>query len=497
MQDTQEMQEIEQGQEVQEIDFSIPDGSDMETFNVVWDYWGKPIPDRIRNNLSLIWACVNDTALKNGVPAADLMRGILGGKFSKNGYPIDHTYRALVMRAENMTADENLPEGFSKYYQTTLINELMRLSKRDKFEKRSDYSKEGIYTYSGGKIIFKDFDSIEALTMNNVESIIVFDCLTKKLAANIPHRTNDANKLVKARSVEYSVEEYQAARNIKDYTTAKNAINKAIKYLFEVSFRKNKDGTDFAIHIIEGIATPEENDQESEEESEEEKKKREEEKKKREEKRKQKFKKGEYVENGTVGVIFAYSFIEYLATKGSILILPDAMAQLNIKKYPHAYRIGRKLYLNYRENYGKGRDQEYRLKVSTLLKECPDLPTFEELSKTNRQYKKRIIVPFENNLDALMENGSIKCWHYCNAKGVLLTDEQLFGKLTFQEWLDLRVEFVPVGDYPTEMLERNTAKKIKRSIESKKITEKARVKAAADAIREQQKEERKKKKENN
>lgn len=64
MQDNQEVQEIEQGQEVQEIAFSIPDGSDMETFNVVWDYWGKPIPDRIRNNLSLIWACVNDTALK-------------------------------------------------------------------------------------------------------------------------------------------------------------------------------------------------------------------------------------------------------------------------------------------------------------------------------------------------------------------------------------------------------------------------------------------------
>lgn len=99
MQNTQEVQEIEQGQDVivQNIDAKLP----IEVYEAIWEYWGKKIlPNRIIDNIFSIGECATDTAYKEGVPAADLMREILGGKFDKNGYPTNKKHRAIVESAE-------------------------------------------------------------------------------------------------------------------------------------------------------------------------------------------------------------------------------------------------------------------------------------------------------------------------------------------------------------------------------------------------------------
>lgn len=189
MQDNQEVQEIEQGQEVQEISFYIPDGSDIDTFNVVWEFWGKAIPDRVRNNFSVIWACINDAAIKEGVPAADLMREFLSGNFNKNGYPTNKRYRAIVERAEgkaglvyqekNITPFVNMPSGevlnlvyrifATKNEKNKAVEDLRHLEnrKKDRYEKIEIYRKDDTYFFQKTKK-----ESVVVVGVDDAETIL-------------------------------------------------------------------------------------------------------------------------------------------------------------------------------------------------------------------------------------------------------------------------------------------------------------------------------------
>ena len=73
---------------------------------------------------------------------------------------------------------------------------------------------------------------------------------------------------------------------------------------------------------------------------------------------------------------------------------------------------------------------------------------------------KQIIQPFERDLIALTDIYKIlKDWHYCNALGEPLTDEQVF-KYNYFTWIEWYIEF-EFNDYP-DQTERILKSKLKK-----------------------------------
>lgn len=66
------------------------------------------------------------------------------------------------------------------------------------------------------------------------------------------------------------------------------------------------------------------------------------------------------------------------------------------------------------------------LKVPNALRFCPEIPDKETVLETDRHLSKRIIEPFEKNLNYLssISNGRFK-WEYCNRRGSPLKENQL------------------------------------------------------------------------
>ena len=124
--------------------------------------------------------------------------------------------------------------------------------------------------------------------------------------------------------------------------------------------------------------------------------------------------------------------------------------KINNRVYKYALAIYMKLWEHYVINLSSpGRD---RLMVKNLLAAVPDMPKYEELKANNeRHYDKRIIEPFEKNLNELarlelltpVKQGRkiiASPWEYSNAKGEPLTPEQLKG-MNYQEWEQLYITY--------------------------------------------------------
>lgn len=86
------------------------------------------------------------------------------------------------------------------------------------------------------------------------------------------------------------------------------------------------------------------------------------------------------------------------------------------------------------KNMNIGKKNENLISVQTLLDATPDVPTYEEVTGSNRHYDERIIEPFERDMDALDETLT---WEYCHSNGVPLTDEELenMNYYTFEQLL--------------------------------------------------------------
>ena len=114
---------------------------------------------------------------------------------------------------------------------------------------------------------------------------------------------------------------------------------------------------------------------------------------------------------------------------------------INSHKHPHAYNMARKLYEHYNLNVDKG---PVRLSVASLREACPDLPRNEEVQ--GRHHRQLILEPFDRDLSALCDIYELVNWHYCNAGGEPITDEQL-ANFDFEDWENWLIEFT-LPDYP-------------------------------------------------
>lgn len=142
---------------------------------------------------------------------------------------------------------------------------------------------------------------------------------------------------------------------------------------------------------------------------------------------------GSLEKNGDIVFTLAPSFFR-ISQCYSIMPYPNFLSTVNNKRNPHSYSLGWKItqhkYMN------KGKPTEDIISVKTLLKCCPELPTYEEVKNGDRHYIKRIIMPFERDMDALSPN--VK-WGYCKKNGLPLTDQEL-ATLDYHSFLKLNVK---------------------------------------------------------
>lgn len=130
------------------------------------------------------------------------------------------------------------------------------------------------------------------------------------------------------------------------------------------------------------------------------------------------------ISNGIIQVTFSQKFLEIL-NASQTMYYPPFLQKIKPQKNPASYYIGRKLAEHKNMHYLL--DGGDTIAVSTLLKEAPTIPSYEEVKNSDRAFSRRIISKLENALDAIKytEGSDISGWEYCHSKGAPLTDKEL------------------------------------------------------------------------
>ncbi len=260
----------------------------------------------------------------------------------------------------------------------------------------------------------------------NVLTTRVLDILIMKLTNQITYdKCISVEKLLHCRLVELSVREFMDKCGLKDRKEATKQLNEAINSIFNIYLEYEDDRNyvpsgktepvrkkfSWKTHILESIGTES----------------------------------GHLpVNNGKVIVEFTLTIAVYLSQK-YIMPFPNNLFTINIRQNPLSYYLGRVLAEHH--NMNRSKVNSNRISVRTLMKACPDLPTYEEIFSDSRQVSKRIIKPLERDLNALRDKYAVLSdWRYCNS-----IDDQKENdkkqKLNYHEWEKQIVEF-HLPDYP-------------------------------------------------
>lgn len=270
----------------------------------------------------------------------------------------------------------------------------------------------------------------------NVLTSRVLDILIMKLTSQIPYgKCISVEKLLHCRNVELSVREFMEVSGLKDRKEATKQLNEAVSSIFNIALEYEDDRNYVPVgkikpvrekflwktRILESIGT----------------------------------KTGKLpVKNGRVIVEFTLKLAEYLSQK-YIMPYPQNLLTINTRKNPHSYYLGRMIAEHY--NMNKRKSNSNRVSVKTLMKACPDLPTYEEIMSEARQVSKRIVEPFERDLNALRDRYAVLSdWRYNSSSD----DHKGKGekqRWNYRNWEEQIVEF-HLADYP----ERKKVKKDKK-----------------------------------
>lgn len=145
-----------------------------------------------------------------------------------------------------------------------------------------------------------------------------------------------------------------------------------------------------------------------------------------------------HCKNSVYEVIVNEKFTRYLLSS-YVIKAPTKLFTLDMRNR-NAYAVGKKLVYHQSNNSNLRRKRSEIIGVETLLKNCPDLPSIEEVRQNNGGWNSRIADKLEAVLDKLVDFGILERLELCNAKGKALTDYQLEMK-TYFEFIKLRVKF--------------------------------------------------------
>ena len=138
---------------------------------------------------------------------------------------------------------------------------------------------------------------------------------------------------------------------------------------------------------------------------------------------------------GIYSISFNVEFLRHLANS-YIMPFPLQALRIDLRHYPIAYQLCRRLVLHHNMNYFKGNANS--ISVKALIDSISLLPTHQEILNGDRQVTLRIIKPLEKALNFLVNSGILTGWHY----------NQQFAKKIYEKWLDCSIVFT-FADFPT------------------------------------------------
>ena len=227
--------------------------------------------------------------------------------------------------------------------------------------------------------------------------------------------------------VALSLEEYMEKRGLKDKKEARKQATDDLETLFnsKISFKeKRKKGQEQDFHDIRIIDS-----------------------------------KG--IRKGIINVSFGTAFYNILIGY-TIMPYPAQLFTLNSKRNPNSFYLLRKIAEH--KNMNVGKKNEDIIAVKTLLAVAPNLPPYKEVMEADRAVNRKIIEPFERDMDALEKTLN---WEYCHRNGQPLTDAELqaLSYDTFKELL-VKLNWIIYPDQ-TDRLARK-AERIEQAGQGKK-----------------------------
>lgn len=95
-------------------------------------------------------------------------------------------------------------------------------------------------------------------------------------------------------------------------------------------------------------------------------------------------------------------------------------------RFPLAYHLGRKLMQHYSIEANHANGTANLISIKAVMSSIQDIPSFEEVKASGRQYTARIIKPISKALEHLCVEKVcvLSSWYFCNAKGKALTKTQ-------------------------------------------------------------------------
>lgn len=175
------------------------------------------------------------------------------------------------------------------------------------------------------------------------------------------------------------------------------------------------------------------------------------------------------IKNGIITFSFGSTFYNILLGY-PVMPYPPQLLRLSGKRNPNSYYLLRKI--SEHKNMNIGKKNEDTIAVKTLLASSPYFLSYDEVMKTDRHLNKRIIEPFERDMNALADSLT---WQYCHSNNEPLTDDELKGfSYSFFSELLIKVYWITYPDQTArlEAKEQRANEKKPRTPSKKKPAEK-------------------------
>lgn len=125
------------------------------------------------------------------------------------------------------------------------------------------------------------------------------------------------------------------------------------------------------------------------------------------------------IKNNTIFFTFSDEFFYVMKTM-PVMPYPEKLFRINLKKNPNSYYFLKKISEHKKMNYFKKNADT--LSVRILLECTPELPAYEDVVNTDRAVSRRIIEPFERDMNELSD---VLIWEYCHSNGNPLSESEL------------------------------------------------------------------------
>ncbi len=278
-------------------------------------------------------------------------------------------------------------EDFSPIKQNAATNALTKV-KSAKAEKRVDaLSNKATIVTTDLTVVIEEYGKGREL---NTSTHKLFDAMMQE------YTRNGANE----RRVTLPLKQYMEMRGLKDPKTARTQVKEDLQTLFSISLtfpkslvtRDKSQSGEYRFRMVTDIS----------------------------------------YDRGSVSATFNETFLR-LMERSPVMPYPFELFKINDRLNPNSYYLGRKI--TELKNMNIGKDNEDVVSVEKLLAACPEIPTREEVERTDRAYARRIVEPFERDMNAL---SNIFEWEYCHENKKKLTDEEL-AAFTFDIFIGLNV----------------------------------------------------------